>query len=213
MSRIVVPGKQPMKKAKSRGRRRDEILDVALHVLIERGYRDASTLEIAKRASASKETLYSWFGDKQGVLEALIERNARTVQGVLSRHLEADAPAERLLQEFGCALLALLLGDSAIAINRAAISEARSDPALAQILGKGGRDTVMPAFIRLLERYSEQDALRIDNAGEAAQDFLGLLLGDAQTRRLLGLAPPPRKAQVERRAQRAARSFMRLYGT
>ena len=69
-------------KAASRDQRRDEILDHAVEVLAERGYRDASMLEIAKRAAASKETLYAWFGDKQGLFEAAIRRNARSTLGV-----------------------------------------------------------------------------------------------------------------------------------
>jgi AcrR family transcriptional regulator len=77
-------------KAASRDKRRDEILDVAIEVLSERGYRDASMLEVARRASASKETLYAWFGDKGGLFEAVIRRNAQAVQAVLARHLEGD---------------------------------------------------------------------------------------------------------------------------
>jgi AcrR family transcriptional regulator len=199
-------------KSASRDRRRDEILDIAAQVISERGYRDSSMLEIAKRAAASKETLYAWFGDKQGLLEALIKRNAQMVQAVLARHLHSDAPPERLLFEFGSALLDLLLGDSAVAINRAAISEAKSDPALAQTLASAGRQAVLPTFVRLLERYAEHDALKLDDATQAAEDFLGLLLGDAQVRRLLGLIPRPRKTQIEARAIRATRAFLRLYG-
>ncbi|OCK62614.1 hypothetical protein LMTR3_05180 [Bradyrhizobium sp. LMTR 3] len=199
-------------KRTSRDRRRDEILDVAVQVLSERGYRDASMLEIANRASASKETLYAWFGDKQGLLAALIKRNAQLVQAVLAGYLEGDAPPERLLLEFGRALLELLLGDSAVAINRAVIAEVKSDPALARTLAAGGRQAVLPTFIRLLERYAEHGTLKLDDATQAAEDFLGLLLGDAQIRRLLGLLPRPSKAQVEARAAHATRAFLLLYG-
>ncbi len=49
--------------------RREEILEVALSVLAERGYRGASMREIAERAQASKETLYSRFGNKRELFE------------------------------------------------------------------------------------------------------------------------------------------------
>jgi AcrR family transcriptional regulator len=163
-------------KAASRDKRRDEILDVAIEVLSERGYRDASMLEVARRASASKETLYAWFGDKGGLFEAVIRRNAQAVQAVLARHLEGDAPTELVLVDFGRALLQLLLGDSAVAINRAAISEATSDPGLAQTLSKAGRDATLPSFIRFLEQRRKPGDLRMEAASEAAEDYLGLLL-------------------------------------
>jgi AcrR family transcriptional regulator len=199
-------------KTASRNQRRDEILDTAVDILAEKGYRDTSMLDVARRASASKETLYAWFGDKQGLLRALVERNAQRVQAVLGGHLAGEGSPERLLLEFGRALLALLLGDSAVAINRAAISEARSDPGIAKVLASSGRQTVLPTFVRLLESYARRGALRLDSPGQAAEEFLGLLLGDMQVRRLLGVIPQPRKSEIDARAARATAAFLRLYG-
>ena len=60
--------------------RREEILEVALAVLAERGYRGASMREIAVRSQASKETLYAWFGNKKGLFEDWVggKRNVST---------------------------------------------------------------------------------------------------------------------------------------
>ncbi|MGI8910427.1 MAG: TetR/AcrR family transcriptional regulator, partial [Rubrobacteraceae bacterium] len=69
-------------------RRREEILVAALEVLEERGYREASMREVAARARASKETLYSWFGSKSGLFEALISWQAERIDAALSRSLE-----------------------------------------------------------------------------------------------------------------------------
>jgi len=199
-------------KAESRTKRHDEILDAAIEVLRERGYRDASMLQVARRASASKETLYAWYGDKRGLFEAVIRRNAQAVQAVLAGHLQDDAPIERVLIEFGRALLQMLLGDSAVAINRAAISEAMSDPQLAQTLADTGRDATLPAFVTFIGLQREQGVLNLENPSEAAADYLGLLLGDSQVRRLLGLVAAPGTSQSEARAARAAKNFMRLHG-
>lgn len=198
-------------KPASRDNRRNEIMNVAIQVLAERGYRDTSMLEVARRASASKETLYAWFGDKRGLFESVVRRNAEAVQSVLTRHLEDDSSTEIVLVEFGRALLELLLGDDAVAINRAAISEASSDPDLAQILVSTGRDATLPCFIRFLELRQERGFLRMNAPSEAAEDYLGLLLGDTQIRRLLGLLAAPKKTQIEARAVRAATNFLRLY--
>ncbi len=201
-------------KTATRDRRRDEILDLAVEVLAERGYRDASMLEIAKRASASKETLYAWFGDKQGLFEAAIRRNAETVQELLRGQLESDTPPERALPEFGRALLALLLGDSAVAINRAAIAEVRAEPRLAETLARAGRDATLPAFLRYLERQQARGALQLDTTPEeAAEVFLGLLLGDRQVRRLLDRIPAPTPKEIDARAATTTTYFLQLYGT
>ena len=48
--------------------RQAEVLDAALRLLVEEG--DALTMAaVARRASCSKETLYKWFGDRDGLLD------------------------------------------------------------------------------------------------------------------------------------------------
>ncbi|NNF80742.1 MAG: TetR/AcrR family transcriptional regulator [Rhizobiales bacterium] len=200
-------------RAENRAKRRDHILDIAIEVLAERGYRDANMLEVARRARASKETLYSWFGDKRGLFEAVIKRNAASVQQVMESQLESDAPVEQAMAAFGRALLTLLVGESAVALNRAAISEAASDPRLAETLVTEGRQATLPAFIGFLELQASRGHLEMSSPEEAAEDFLGLLLGDLQIRRLLGVQRAPRKMQIEARTEAATKKFLRLYGS
>lgn len=199
-------------KPEARARRTNEILDAAVALLDERGYRDTDMLSVARRSSASKETLYSWFGDKRGLFQAAIERNARNVQEILNDSLEADAPPKPTLIAFGRAMLALLLGDSAVAINRAAISECRSDPSLAETLAARGREATLPGLVRYLERQNDLGRLHVGDAAQAGEDALGLLLGDVQIRRLLGVFPAPGQAWIDARAERATERFLRLYG-
>src|SRR5919112_2176239 len=92
--------------------RREEILEVALSVLAERGYRGASMREIAVRSQASKETLYAWFGNKRGLFEELVRWQAERVDAVIAPNLEGDddEPSE-VLRSFALELQRLLLGE------------------------------------------------------------------------------------------------------
>ncbi len=195
-----------------RAQRRDAILDAATAILREKGYRDTTMLDVARQVSASKETLYAWFGNKSGLFQAVIRRNANTVRTVLVSHLDGNAPIEEALDDVGRALASLLLGDGAVAINRAAISEARSEPVLARILIETGREATLPFFVRYLERCRERGLLDFDDPREAAETFLGLLLGDKQVRRLLGALDTPEVEEIEAMAKQAAARFLRLYG-
>lgn len=168
--------------------------------------------DIARRVSASKETLYAWFGSKPGLFQAVIRRNADTVRTVLEAHLDGNAPVEEALTDVGRALAGLLLSEGAVAINRAAISEARSEPVLARILVETGRDATLPFFVRYLEQCRGRHLLEFDDPWEAAETFLGLLLGDMQVRRLLGVVGVPDTGAIEARASHAVVKFLRLYG-
>ncbi len=197
-------------KNEKRDQRRNEIMDIAVTMVAEHGYRDASMLKVAKAAKASKETLYAWFGDKRGLFEAIIRRNASAVQAVLAGHLEGTAPVDTVLIEFGSALLELLMSEDAVAINRAAISELRSDPSLAQTLVQAGRGATLPSFIAYLELQKKQGTLVFESSKQEAENFLGLLIGDMKVRRLLGALTTPTKAEIEQRATHAAKTFIRI---
>jgi AcrR family transcriptional regulator len=191
----------------------EEILNVALSVLAERGYRGASMLQIARRAQASKETLYAWFGDKRGLFEELVRWQAERVDAVITPNLERDGdePSE-VLCGFALELQRLLLGERAVVINRAAISEAASDPTFARILATQGRGSVVLKLERYLEGQRERGRLEFEEAEAAIDAIIGLAIGDQQVRRLLGVLPRPETEQMEARAERAARMFLMLFG-
>jgi AcrR family transcriptional regulator len=193
--------------------RREEFLEVALSVLAERGYRGASMREIAERAQASKETLYAWFGNKRGLFEELVSWQAERVDALIAPTLERDGddPSE-VLRGFALELQRLLLGERAVVINRAAISEATSDPTFAQILATQGRDSVVPKLVRYLEGQRERGRLDFEEAGVAIDALIGLAIGDQQVRRLLGVLPMPGPEQIEARAERTVEQFLNLFG-
>lgn len=55
---------------------RDALLAAALDVFRERGYADTSLEEVARRARADPETLRMQFGDKAGLLNALLKAHS-----------------------------------------------------------------------------------------------------------------------------------------
>ena len=197
---------------RSSAERREEILLVALSVLAERGYRGASMREIARRARASKETLYAWFGDKRGLFEELVGWQAERVNAALTPSLDGEAvDAPEVLRDFAVELQRLLLGERSVVINRAAISEATTDPTLAAALAARGRESVVPRLVRYLEGQRERGMLEFDDPQTAVDALIGLTIGDQQVRRLLGVLPMPELKQIEARADRSVDAFLTLF--
>lgn len=195
-----------------RDQRSDEILEAAFTVLQEKGYRGATMLAVARRAGASKETLYSWFGDKPGLFKALVEANAREVRGILEQALAGAAEPRETLAAFGPALLRLLLGERAVAINRAAAVDADETGALGAALAASGRESVLPLLVDVLTRARAEGRLDFDDATVAVEVYLGLLLGDHQVRSIIGVAAAPGENEIARRSEIAAELFFRLFG-
>jgi len=193
--------------------RREAILEATRSVLAEKGYSKTSMLEVARRASASKETLYAWFGDKQGLFEALVLSNTEEIhQALHAKIAEAGPNPKTVITAFAHALQKLLLGERALVVNRAAIAEAGRDAALGQLIGSQGRQQILPDLIDYLETQKAEGRLSFEVAEEAVDTLFGLAIGDRQVRRLLGSLPMPTEAAITLRAKRSAERFMVLYG-
>ena len=210
------PARSPRRRTGSRAAnqaaRRDAILDAALAGLRERGVAGTSMLAVATAARTSKETVYRLFGDRQGLFEALVRREAAAMNAGLADALSTDSPPAEVLRRFGRDVLALLLGERSVAINRAAITEAARDPELGRILAAAGRDGTGPLVVAYLEREHAAGRLELPSAQEAFEVLLGLLLSDRQVRTLLGVDAHPTAEQLDARAERAVAYFLRLFG-
>lgn len=195
-------------KESRRADRRMQIEAAAQAVLVERGYAGASMLEVAKRAKASNETLYRWYGDKNGLFAAIVTSNASAGMAYLGDALTQDGPLEEKLARFGDALLRGILSDSAIELNRAAAADPTGE--LGKTIATYGRDTVVPMLEKLLSRQATLGLF--ETAGDAAETFIFLLVGDMQARRALGQLPEPDDAFRKERARKAAERFLLLAG-
>jgi len=189
-----------------RADREQAILDAAMAELLENGYEKVTMLAVAKRAGASKETLYSWFGSKLGLFQAVIERNGdRSAERVRAALHQGGSPRE-VLTGYCSGLLALLTGDASTALNRAAMA----NPDLAEVLLRAGRHRIGPLVEEYLSAIAADGVAFAsdDDPGTAFQLLYGLAVRDTQIRVLLGERPPS-KAVIRRRSTDAVERFLR----
>ena len=192
----------------AREKRADEIEAAAYGVLEAKGYEGLSMLAVAKAAKASNETLYRWYGDKQGLFEALIARNTGLVRAALEE-AQGGGDAMAALARVGPVLLEMLLGPRAVALNRAAAADGSGK--LGRALGRAGRDTVGAWIGAVMTRALNEGALGGAEAGEIAEVWFALLIGDMQVRRVTGAIEMPDRAAIAARAAAAMGRLARLY--
>jgi AcrR family transcriptional regulator len=187
--------------------RRDAALDAALTEIADRGYERLTMAAVAARASSSKESLYAWFGSKDGMVAELIRRQAARTNATVEEALTTDRPPADVLSGIARNLLDVLLSDVSLALNRAAMSS----PALATILLRHGRHTTGPLIERYLARLHHDGVLSLSDAAEAFQLLYGLTIRDTQIRALLGEAAPGADERA-RIARTAVDRFLLLAG-
>jgi len=194
----------------NRSLRQRQIETAAYALLEEKGYAGTSMLAIARKSRASNETLYNWYGDKQGLFKALVTRNAAEVKSLLEEELAAEVEPMATLARFGPKLLELLLGDRAIALNRAAAADPTGE--LGAVISEAGRETVLPLLVKVLEQAKRRGELIFDHPEEPASLYMNLLVGDLQIRRVIGRAPAPSPDFCEERSAITLQRLSRLLG-
>jgi AcrR family transcriptional regulator len=193
--------------------RQEEVLDAVLGLLAEG--RDALTMSaVAQRASCSKETLYKWFGDRDGLLTATVRWQAHKVRAGSYDQARLDTSALRAsLEAFAANWLSVVSSRTSVALNRVAISHAGSGKSnLGEIVLANGRFAIGERLKPLLEAAREARLLAFDDAETAFRTFFGLVGRDVQIRLLLGDTLRLTDADIAQDAARATHQFLMLHG-
>ncbi|MCY6379990.1 TetR/AcrR family transcriptional regulator [Hoeflea prorocentri] len=195
--------------------RQNAVLEAALHLLVEGGGGALTTARIAKAANCSKESLYKWFGDRDGLLAAIIEYQAGKVRLPEAATLPETARSFRnSLERFAFDLLSVLSGDVSLALNRLAIGQAsREDAHLGTLVLERGRRVIGLRAGALLEAGRTKGFIAYDDGEEAFGTLYGLIIRDIHVRRLLGDESASGNGMLERQAKKAVEQFFSLYGT
>lgn len=191
--------------------RRERIEEAAYAVLKESGYKAASLLAIAQRASVSNETLYNWYGNKQALFRSLIEANASQARGLLEGALQTGSDPLDTLAALGPILLSLVTGEKAIVLNRAAAGDNSDTKTLGPAIAQFGRDTIAPLVRDLMQTANQSGLIVCDDPAAAADIYFRLLIGDLQVRRVIGAIDELPSSEIERRASEAIALFVQLH--
>lgn len=199
-----------------RGRPRDperyqRILEAARNHFYAHGLERASVDAIAAEAAVSKMTIYSHFGSKEGLFEAVVQDRTDRVMGG-SAGVEAMDPLQprKALLAVGEQFLALTREEQTLGKFRSLYGAASSQPEACQAFYRQGPERLNHELAAYLRRASEAGTLKVRNPGLAADLFLAMFLGDGHFRGLLMLETPDAQAN-KALLREAVRVFMAAY--
>lgn len=194
--------------------RQRAVLECALELLVAGGERALTTAGLARAASCSKESLYRWFGDRDGLLAAMIAFQASKVRSFADDGGPMDRTRFRAhILGFAQDLLRVLAGDVSLALNRLAIGQAsREGSRLGQLLVAQGRRRIDQSAVALLEAGRKRGFIHYEDRDEAYRTLYGLIVRDLHVRMLLGEENAGRPEELGHGAERAVEQFFTLHG-
>lgn len=200
-----------------RGRPRDpercrRILEAARNHFYEHGLERASVDAIAADAGVSKMTVYSHFGSKEGLFEAVVrERTDRVMGGVAGvEALDPKQPRKALLA-IGEQFLALTRDEEALGKFRSVYGAAGAQPEACRAFYRQGPERLIGDLAAYLRRANASDTLKVRHPRQAADLFLAMFMGDGHVRRLLMLDAAD-EGENKALLREAVRVFMAAYG-
>ncbi|WP_150525482.1 TetR/AcrR family transcriptional regulator [Roseibium sediminis] len=194
--------------------RQEAVLEHALCLLVEGGEKALTTAGLARTANCSKESLYKWFGDRDGLLAAVVAYQASKVHFPSEGGATSDAATYRAhVDAFVAELLAVLFGETSLALNRLSIGQSnREGGRLGQLLLVRGKHMISTRARSLLEAGRHKGFLKFDDATTAYQVLYGLAVRDVHIRLLLGETATPAEQDLKTQARTAVAQFYQLYG-
>lgn len=189
-------------------RRREELIDVAEKMFLERGYAETTMQMIAEAAGASKETLYRHFESKELMFAEIISRKALQISGPDAPMARGGSP-ETVLTGLGVTLLRTIVVGEASFLFRTVVTEAVRSPELGNLFYTRGPGLTVARLTQYLEQASARGELQCDDPMQAARLFLGAVVSQFHLRRMFEPTwKPPTEKEIARHVQAAVSMFL-----
>src|SRR5258708_14435845 len=106
-----MPVTATVRRTRPRGEiRRSEILDAATEIFLENGYGGATIDLVVERAGASKGTVYSFFGGKDGLFAAIVEERVERILAAFGDPEVVPSDVRPALAHIACRSMEVVMG-------------------------------------------------------------------------------------------------------
>ena len=195
-----------------KGRKFDQVLEGARQVFLSDGFEGASVDDIAKAASVSKATLYSYFPDKRILfMEVARTECARQAEHAIET-INMDAPVRQVLHDIAVEMVDFITSDFGKRIFRICVAESSRFPELGREFYESGPMMVRNRLVTFFRCAVDHGELAITDFNLAAEQFHELCKADLFPRMVFNLSDEFTDQEKMRVIDGAVEMFMARYG-
>lgn len=187
--------------------RRSQILDAAAKVFLENGYGGATIDLVVERAGASKATVYSFFGGKDGLFAAIVEERCERILSAFGDPEVVDSDVRSALAHIARSYMEVVMAPDAVGLYRLIIGEGVRFPELARTFHRIGPDRTIAHLSDILSIWCERGLIRLDDPDLAAVQFFDLVSGDLHRRAMAGIIPKNLRPAIQRSIENGVHVF------
>lgn len=178
----------------------EELLDTALDLFLEKGFERTSIDAITAAAGMAKRTIYARYGDKTNLFKAALTRAIEEWIVPIERLRAAEtADFEATLIAIGQILVENTLSPAGLRLLRLTNAESVKMPEISIYNVQHGTEPTLAYLADLFRSRLDHGKTTLEDAQNAAQAFLDLVVGGVANNAALGFAIEPKAVEQHTR--------------
>ena len=190
--------------------KRQEIIDIAGKLFLEKGYDSLSMSDISTHVGGSKATLYNYFPNKETLFVATMMCKGRKLAEKAYAVLDENIPLDQKLVRYGYEYLAFILSQEMIDMKRRVIAQADKVD-IGKHIYECGLKVAWGRVADMLEKGMKDKKLKKADPWLASMQLKALLEADLYTKRLLGIDKKLNKKALPVAVDNALKVFWSYY--
>lgn len=192
-------------------KKRTRIIEVATELFIQHGYKATSLDQIVAECGGSKQTLYRYFANKEGLFSEVLSHNTKSsLEPVFQLAEKQNDDLQETLEDFAKQYLRKLCSNPVLALYRIITGEFSNHDTLPNQFWQSGPMQSHKDLVEYLETETVSQQLCIGDVQLACAQLLALIKLDYQNRALMGLEFMTDQ-ELDSHAHKAITAFLSLY--
>ncbi|GLQ33347.1 TetR/AcrR family transcriptional regulator [Litoribrevibacter albus] len=191
-------------------KKRQRYLETATELFLEQGYENTGLDQLIELCGGSKLTLYSYFGDKMGLLKAVVTEMTEQFQEIIKFEAVADVSIQEQLVQFAHKYLRFIYSPPLLKLCRLVITQTQNAPELVKYFLERGPYHSQSTLQSFLDEQSQLGHLQIENTRLACEQLLGALRGNCYFDALIANRLPS-ESERDEYAVHTVEAFLRSY--
>ncbi len=157
-------------------------------MFIEQGYKDTSLDQIVSICGGSKQTLYRYFSNKEGLFVEVLAHNTKiSLESVFQLANKQNEPLRETLEDFAKKYLRGICSNPILSLYRIVSADFNKHDSVPNQFWQTGPQRIHQYLIEFLKTDTISQQLNIDDADLACGQLLALIKMDYQNMALMAL--------------------------
>jgi TetR/AcrR family transcriptional repressor of mexJK operon len=190
--------------------KREEVLDIASETFLSKGFDGTSINVMAREAGISKESIYRYFGSKEDLFLAVVERELEVYkQGMLDTisHFQGKTLKEALYS-VAEATLRVASNDRTLALRRLIFQMSANGSKVGSHYFLAGPDIAYQNLVRLFEHYKPETDFPV---AKLSRYFVALVLHRTMLQRECGVQESLEPEEIRQRSMESVEDFLKAF--